>query len=211
MHTSEMITALVSDQRLSPSPGAALLRWLLPAGLFASMALLATAGPRGDLAAVAATPRVLFKWLLAVALVLASIGALLRLARPGMRLGGWSAALYAVVLALGLGVVAELLRLPQEQWLIQAQGSNATWCLRMIPLLAAAPFFATFNVLRGAAPTQPVIAGASAGLLAGAIGAALYTLHCTDDSPLFVATWYGLAILGVSAAGAIVGGRWLRW
>lgn len=211
MNTRHLITALVADHRVSPAPATALARWVIPAVVLASVALLATAGLRQDLALVAATPRVLFKWLLAGALVLSSVGALLRLARPGMNLGRWSIALYAVILALALGVIAELLLLPREQWIVQARGTNASWCLRMIPLLAAAPFFGAFMMLRAAAPTRPVLAGATAGLLAGAIGAALYALHCTDDSPLFVATWYGLAILGVTAVGAIAGARWLRW
>lgn len=211
MRTEDLITAMVSDHRIGPTPGAALLRKLVPAVAVAGVALLATAGLRDDLIAVATTPRVLFKWLFAVGLVLASCGAMLRLARPGKRLGGWSGALSAVMVALALGVTAELLWLPQQQWLEKASGSNATWCLRMIPLLAVAPFVAAFIVLRSAAPTRPVFAGAMAGLLAGAIGAALYSLHCSDDSPLFVATWYGLAILGVSGIGALAGARWLRW
>ncbi|MGA7427255.1 MAG: NrsF family protein, partial [Rhodoplanes sp.] len=33
----------------------------------------------------------------------------------------------------------------------------------------------------------------------------------TDDSPLFVATWYSLAITLVVAVGAVLGPRVLRW
>ncbi|MEO8315782.1 MAG: NrsF family protein [Pseudomonadota bacterium] len=179
MNTRQLITALVIDYRVSPAPAPALVRWMIPACALSTVALLATAGLRQDLALVAATPRVLFKWLFAGALILASIGALLRLARPGVNLGKWSTASCAVVLTLAPGVAAELL-LPRGQWIAQARGLNATWCLRMIPLLA------------------------------GAVGAALYALHCTDDSPLFVATWYSLAILAMTGAGAIAGARWLR-
>jgi hypothetical protein len=39
----------------------------------------------------------------------------------------------------------------------------------------------------------------------------LYGLHCSDDSPLFVVAWYGLAMLLVGAAGALAGHRLLRW
>jgi hypothetical protein len=211
MNTRKLITALATDLWVSPAPETTLLRWMVPACVLSGVALLATAGLRQDLALVAETPRVLFKWLLAGALVLSSVGALLRMARPGMNLGRWSTVLYAVGLSLAFGVIAELLLLPREQWVVQARGTNASWCLRMIPLLATAPFVAAFMMLRAAAPTKPMLAGATAGLLSGAIGASLYALHCTDDSPLFVATWYCLAILGASVAGAIVGARWLRW
>ncbi|NJL07877.1 MAG: DUF1109 domain-containing protein, partial [Methylacidiphilales bacterium] len=54
-------------------------------------------------------------------------------------------------------------------------------------------------------------AGAVAGLAAGALAATLYAAHCPDDSPLFVASWYGLSIAFVTVAGAALGVRLLRW
>ena len=42
-------------------------------------------------------------------------------------------------------------------------------------------------------------------------GAALYAIHCTEDSPLFYAVWYGLAILVATAIGAALGRFLLRW
>jgi hypothetical protein len=65
--------------------------------------------------------------------------------------------------------------------------------------------------LRQGAPTRPGVAGAAAGLLAGGIAATFYAAHCTDDSPLFVATWYTLAIGALALLGAAVGQRFLRW
>jgi hypothetical protein len=47
--------------------------------------------------------------------------------------------------------------------------------------------------------------------ICGAIGAALYATHCPDDSPLFVAAWYSLAIGFTAAIGALAGSRLLRW
>jgi len=47
--------------------------------------------------------------------------------------------------------------------------------------------------------------------MVGAFAAGLYATHCPDDSPLFVATWYVLAILVVMAVGAIAGSQFLRW
>ena len=211
MKTDELIAALVADRRLALPPGKALWRWMAVACALAAVALVATAGVRVDFAVAALTPRVIFKLLLAGLLIIAATGAVLRLGRPGARLGAWSAGLVAVPCLLALGVGIELLALPSGEWIVQAQGTNATWCLRMIPLLAAAPLAACLAVLHQAAPTRPALSGAVAGLLAGGIGAGLYALHCTDDSPLFVATWYSLGVLSVTALGALAGSRILRW
>ena len=48
------------------------------------------------------------------------------------------------------------------------------------------------------------------GLLA-MMAATLYAAHCTDDSPLFIAAWYSLAIAFVTVVGAVIGSRALRW
>ena len=46
---------------------------------------------------------------------------------------------------------------------------------------------------------------------AGGFSATLYALHCVDDSPLFVAAWYGLGTGLVAAAGAALGPKVLKW
>ena len=69
-----------------------------------------------------------------------------------------------------------------------------------LPLLAAA-----LIGLRHGAPARPAVAGAIAGMLSAGLAATLYASHCTDDSPLFVATWYTLATALVTAVGALLG------
>jgi hypothetical protein len=84
-------------------------------------------------------------------------------------------------------------------------------CLVAIPLIAVGPLAAFLLALRSGAPTAPRRAGAAAGLVAAGLAATLYAAHCSDDSPLFVAAWYSLAISLVVAAGAVLGPRVLRW
>jgi hypothetical protein len=84
-------------------------------------------------------------------------------------------------------------------------------CLASIPLLSMAPLAAMLVALRAGAPRSAGLAGAVTGLIAGGIGATLYATNCTDDSPLFVALWYPIAIALVALAGAVIGGRLLRW
>jgi hypothetical protein len=65
--------------------------------------------------------------------------------------------------------------------------------------------------LRHGAPSRPTLAGAVAGLAAGGLAATFYAAHCTDDSPLFVATWYTIAIAVLTLLGALGASRIARW
>jgi hypothetical protein len=110
-----------------------------------------------------------------------------------------------------LAVVAELMLVPASAWEARLVGSNSRICLTFIPLLSVPVLLAALYALRHGAATRPRLAGIVAGLLAGGVGATLYASHCIDDSPLFVATWYSLAIALVAAAGGLIGPRVLRW
>jgi len=99
-------------------------------------------------------------------------------------------------------------RLPMMTRLI---GSNSRICMTVIPLLAVPVLVASLIGLRHGAPARPAVAGAIAGLLSAGVAATLYASHCTDDSPLFVATWYPIAIALVTAVGAVAGSRVLRF
>jgi hypothetical protein len=55
------------------------------------------------------------------------------------------------------------------------------------------------------------LAGAVAGVAASGIAPTFYAAHCTDDSPLFVMTWYLIGALIVTSAGYLIGRRLLKW
>jgi hypothetical protein len=65
--------------------------------------------------------------------------------------------------------------------------------------------------MRGLAPTRLQLAGAAAGLAAGAAGAWVYAFYCTESAAAFVAVWYSLGIAAVTLAGAVAGRFVLRW
>jgi hypothetical protein len=98
-------------------------------------------------------------------------------------------------------------RLPMMTRLV---GTNSRTCLTAIPLMSLPLLAAALVGLRHGAPTRPAVAGAIAGLLSAGLAATLYASHCTDDSPLFVATWYTIATASVTAIGAVAGSRVLR-
>ena len=84
-------------------------------------------------------------------------------------------------------------------------------CVGAILMLSAPALFIVLGTLKSGAPTRPSIAGAAAGLLSGALGAAAYALACKNDGGLFVAVWYSAAILMMTGLGAVVGRRALAW
>jgi hypothetical protein len=112
-----------------------------------------------------------------------------------------------VAVAVGL----ELLSVPAADWGRRLVGSNMLICLTFIPLIGIGPLAVCLAVLRYGAPTRPVLAGAVAGVLAGGLAATFYAAHCFDDSPLFVATWYTIAIAILAALGALGGRLFVRW
>ncbi len=211
MKTEELIAALAQDRQATPPPARLFARILPFAVLAAALLLMVTAGPRADLAQVLSAPRFLFKFLVTLCLAIPALALLPRVATPLPKTGGWMRALWLAPLVLLVGVVMELATLPDASWLPSAVGHNALWCLAMVPMLAAVPLAASLYCLRQAAPADPARAGAVAGLASGALAATVYALHCTDDSPLFVALWYTLGVLVVSALGAWLATRVARW
>ncbi len=211
MKTADLIRALAVDGIAPPSPRRALALALIPGVAIAACLYFAVLGLRPHFLTLLGEPRFLFKVCVTILLAALSCVLVLRLARPGANARG-AALLVAIAPALlAVAVGAELFAVPAAEWSHRLIGSNAMFCLKAIPSLALAPLVAILVALRNGAPDRPALAGAAAGLFAGAIGAAFYATHCPDDSPLFVAVWYPLTIAIVTAVGAVVGSRLLRW
>ncbi len=75
-----------------------------------------------------------------------------------------------------------------------------------LPLLAV-----LLRLFTGFAPQRPRLTGGVIGIAAGATTAMLYSLHCPETAMTFVLLWYTAGIAIISAIGAIVGPRVLRW
>lgn len=212
MNTDELIANLSTEASKRRTPmGATWAATLVAAAVVAAAVFFATIGPRPDIAAAAETTRFLMKFVVTIALAASAFFVLDRLARPGaMTPASWLALLVApVLLALALGV--ELLVQPAEQWQMLTQGKNSLVCLTYIPAIGIGPLALLILALRRGAPTRPGLAGVVTGILAGGIAATFYAAHCTDDSPLFVATWYTLAIAMLAVAGGVLGRLAARW
>ncbi len=84
-------------------------------------------------------------------------------------------------------------------------------CMAGIMFLSLPALLLLFLALRTAAPTRPGLAGAAAGLLAGALGTFAHVLTCDNDQGLSVLVWYGAAIFLLAGLGALIGRKALRW
>jgi hypothetical protein len=178
---------------------------------FVAAAFFGLLGFRPDLDTAIATGRFLFKLLLTLVLAASAIGVVSRFARPGRHAGGWGWALAAVPVLLLVALACEMTVTPPSLWMSKLVGHNSLHCLSLIPLFALGPLAALLYALRQGAPAQPGLAGVLAGLAASGIAAIFYATNCTDDSPLFVATWYSLATAIVAGIGYVAGSRLLRW
>jgi len=144
-------------------------------------------------------------------LVAAGASFLIRAARPGEP-GSRPLVLVGLLFLaiLSAGVVALVLTHPAA-WGGMAFGPQWAACLICIPLFSIAPFASLIWALRNGAPTNLARTGAVAGLVAGALGAAVFAFHQPGDSIPFIALWYGGPIVLCALAGAILGPRLLRW
>jgi hypothetical protein len=168
-------------------------------------------GVRPDLAQAVQTVRFDFKLAAVFTLAVPAIVITADLGNPCARPGLWGLALALGPLSLALGVLLELGAVPEQLWTTRLIGTNWRVCLTVIPIFAIAPLGLMLLALRHGAPADGRLAGAMAGLAAGSIGALFYATHCTDDSPLFVATWYSIAIGIVVLVGSVIGHKVLRW
>jgi len=212
VRTSELIAALAADPIPRGLRMGGRVALALALGVLVSLWLYVLfVGPRPDLASAAQTVRFNLKFVDALTLAAPSLLLLVRLARPEARPGALALWLLAPLILLAVAVAVELVVVPSSEWLPRLIGENMRYCTTMIPMMAAPLLVALVLAMRAGAPRYPGLTGALAGAAAAGIAALLYASHCTDDSPLFVATWYPLATLVCAGAGALAGRWFLAW
>jgi hypothetical protein len=212
MRTDDLIKALNADVRRKAMPLQS--AWWMAAGAGAAVAavvFLLTIGPRPDFMAAAHTVRFLSKFLFTIVLAVSAFRLIRALSTPGASTGKAMAWLIAAPVLVLIAVVMELVAVPAADWGTRLIGSNMMLCMAFIPLIGIGPLAIFLWMLRYGAPTRPVLAGAVAGLLAGGLAATFYAAHCFDDSPLFVASWYTIAIAALALLGALGGRLLVRW
>jgi hypothetical protein len=213
MNTQQLIESLSNDvPRITRlALGKRVVFGIVGGSLVTLMLVISVLGLRPDLQAAMHGFSFWMKCGYTVSLGVGTVYAVTRLARPtpGSLRGLWL--LVIPVLVLAATGISELGKTPPTQWLAMWLGRSWMICPWLVLALSAPIFVGLLWAFRTLAPTRLRAAGAVAGLAAGAWAAALYCLHCPEDSTLFVLTWYSLGIILAAAAGAVLGPRLLRW
>jgi hypothetical protein len=211
VETDQLIRTLAADDHRARPVGLVLALSLLAAAPVSLAIFFLGLGVRPDVMTAMHNPFFDLKFAVTLALAISAIVLSLHLARPEASLRGW-AWLLLIPAGLLVGGIASEMMLPQRLPMItRLVGSNSRICMTAIPLMSLPLLAAALLGLRHGAPARPALAGALAGLLSAGLAATLYASHCTDDSPLFVATWYTIGTALITAIGALAGSRLLRY
>ena len=212
MDTDQLIRTLAADNAQRARPvGFVLALALVAAAPVSILMFFMTLGVRPDVMTAMHNPFFDLKFAVTLALAIAAIAVSLHLSRPEALLRGWALLLLVPAGLLAAGIGGEMMvpqRLPMMTRLV---GHNSRVCMLAIPVFSLPLLAGALIGLRHGAPAHPAVAGAIAGMLSAGLAATMYASHCTDDLPLFVATWYRSRPHWSTAIGALAGSRVLRF
>jgi hypothetical protein len=213
MRTEELVQLLAAGNEASDQ-GRPLRRLVLGALVgtaIATLAMSACLGVRPTLVDDARGALFWIKEAFCLGLSVAGLVAVVRLGRPGRRLGATWFGVAGPLAVMWLLATWMLFAADPSQRSALLLGQTSNVCSERIALISMPPLVAMMVALRAWAPTRLALAGASVGFGAGSIGALVYSLHCPELEPPFLSVWYVLGILIPTAIGAGLGPRVLRW
>ena len=212
MQTDDLIAHLSGD--LPPIRHGTVTRILLGGillGLIGSAAVMVfVLHPRHDLADAMTSFGMWTKLAYTLALTAFAFGIVERAGRPGAGMARPALLLALPVLAIALLSMIQM-RAPGADPHALVMGHTSRVCAMLVVMTALPTLAATFWALRQLAPTRLGLAGAGAGLFAGAAGAFVYCFHCPEAAAPFIAVWYSLGVALTTAIGGFLGPRVLRW
>jgi hypothetical protein len=211
MDTDQLIRTLAADNTRARPVGFVLALALLAAAPVSLLMFFAELGVRPDVMIAMRNPFFDLKFAVTLALATSAILVSLHLSRPEASMQGWGWLLMIPAGLLIAGISGEMMMPQRLPMMTRLVGQNSRICMTAIPAMSLPLLVAALFGLRHGAPTKPALAGAVAGLLSAGLAATFYASHCTDDSPLFVATWYTIATALVTAIGALAGSKVLRF
>ncbi|MBP0595928.1 DUF1109 domain-containing protein [Paraburkholderia sp. LEh10] len=213
MKTRDLVTRLAGD--ISPVERNAvpmLLNRALMLGLAGSTVLLvALYGVRSDMPDLILTTMFWVRLVFPLAIIAAAMKLAERLGRPGapLKFAWFAVALPIVTMLLATGGI--LMATPPGYRLQLMLGTTWRTTTASVVMLSFPSLTAMMHAMKQLAPTRLALAGAGAGLLAGAQGLLVYSLYCSEMAVPFWGVWYVLAIAITTAIGAAIAPHCLRW
>lgn len=213
MKTRDLVARLASDvSAVERNAVSRVLNRALMRGLAGSAILLvALYGVRSDMPELILTTMFWTRLAFPLSIMAGAMHLADRLGRPGasLRLAWLAVALpIAAMLLAAAGIV---LATPPGYRLQLMLGTTWRTTTASIVLVSLPCLAAMLHAMRQLAPTRLALAGAGAGLLAGAQGVLVYSLYCSEMAVPFWGVWYVLAIVFTTAIGAAIAPRCLRW
>lgn len=123
----------------------------------------------------------------------------------------WRGLAVVAPVGLALGWLLDAGQSGQASLLVRLDWREGLDCLANVGLLSTPPTIMFCALMQRGAPTRPAQAAMAAGLGAGGLGAFIFAFHCPHDDPLYVAVWYGGAILIAAGVARLVLPRLTRW
>lgn len=213
MKTNDLIALLATEA--SATPTVSPLRrcaQATAAGVAVSLVLVLTLwGLNPELNSLAHTQAFWVKvvWLVLTCTFAAPV--VMHLARPGVAAGRGVRGIAAALLGMAMLALAQVATVDADTGMQLMLGGSWQICSASIAALSVPLLAALLWMLRGMAPTRPALAGASAGLMAGAMSGLVYSLHCPETAYAFLAVWYVAGMAVMTGVGALLGSRLLRW
>lgn len=213
MQTDDLITLMSASNRPVDTGWLSRVTWLCALAMLSVTAglILLTLGARPDLGEAWMTLPVLAKAVFGASVAGVALVLFQASLRPGLK-PARRLPLVAVPLVIAAGwALLTLAQAPAEQWSALVFGRYWRACLIAVPLYALLPLVTLLLVARRGAPVNGPLTGACAGLASAGLATIAYSLHCPDDTAPFLATWYTIAIAGVTGLGTLIVPRFLRW
>lgn len=213
MKTRDLVTRLAADLKpVEPGAVSQQLYRALVVGFSGSTALLvALYGIRSDMPQLILTTMFWARLAFPLAVVFSATRLAERLGRPGAQLCPAGLAIALPVAAMLLATGGVLIATPPGYRLQLVLGTTWRTTVADVVLLSLPPLATALHAMKQLAPTRLMLAGAGAGLLAGAQALIVYSLYCAEMSIPFWGVWYVLSLVLTVGLGAVLAPVWLRW
>lgn len=213
MQTDQLISLMTASHQPVDTGWLRRATWLSALCALAALGglVLLVLGARPDFGNAWLTAPVLAKMLLGASVAGIALPLFQRSLRPGLAAARRLPLAALPIMLVGGWAVLALAQAPAEQWSALIFGRYWRACLVTVPLYALLPLVALLLLARRGAPVDGSLTGACAGLASAGLAIVAYSLHCPDDTAPFLATWYTIAIASVTAIGALIFPRFLRW